>query len=221
MLKVRYVRLRFDLNVFKSLAHREHELAKKRLKIIQMDASGIEFHYTIIRQLSAVEILADGAERKTSIPTMERYSVRIFQAASQIYMALLDPPRGTRIQSEILSVLIADQDYFFEPLEISRPMIVKHISRFDSARLVSAKVRDLKISDTAIARLEVASKEGIDSDIAPILHGKFFRLDSMTYEVTHKFQRGLVTYMSNGTVRAATALVETVFPGFEQVLVEK
>ena len=112
MLKVRYVRLRFDLEVFKSLAERASRLGGKRLETVQVDSTGVIFLYTTVRQLNAVEILPDGTEVKTSVPTMERHSVRIFRAGATFYMALIDPPRGTRIQSDVLSLLMPEQEFF-------------------------------------------------------------------------------------------------------------
>ncbi|MDI4634037.1 hypothetical protein J7U46_13345 [Pelomonas sp. V22] len=218
MLKVRYVRLKLDPVVLKSLSQRAYSLGSSQLQVVQVDSSGFVLRYTTIRHLSAIEILGDGTERTTSIPTMERHSLRIFTAGSHAFMALLDPPRGSRIQTDVLSALIPDQNYFLEPLEISKPLISRHIKEFDSARLVSAKVRDLRITENAVGRLEVTSKEGLEDDLAPMLQGKFYRIDSMTYEVTHDFKRGLVTYISNGTVRVTSPLVEVAFPKFEHVL---
>ncbi len=218
MLKVRYIKLKLDSAVLDSLAKRLRDLASPQLRATQVDSSGIVLLYTTTRHLSAVEILSDGTERKTSIPTMERHSLRIFRAGAHTYIALLDPTRGSKIQNEVLSLLAPNQDYFIEPLEISKQLISQHVAKFDSARLVSAKVRDFRISDSAVGRLEVTSKEGLDADIAPILSGKFYRIDSMTYEVTHQFKKGLVTYMSNGTLRVTSSLVEVAFPMFEAVL---
>lgn len=221
MLKVRYIRLKLNSALLNNLTKRVRDLESQQLRVIQVDSSGVVLLYTTTRHLSALEILGDGTERKISIPTMERHSLRIFKAGMHVYMALLDPPRGSRVQNEVLSLIAPSQDYFIEPVEISKQLISQHVEQFDFARLVSAKVRDFRISDSAVGRLEVTSKEGLDADIAPLLNGKFYRIDSMTYEITHQFKKGLVTYMSNGTLRVTSPLVELAFPEFEAVLARR
>lgn len=218
MIKVRYIRLKLDVAIAENLAERVRNLAHKQLQVADVDSSGVVFLYTDIRHLSAIEILSDGTEKRTSIPTMERHLLRVFRTGNQIYMAILDPSRGSRIQNEVLAIISPNQNYFIESLEISRDLIKKHIERFDSAKLVSAKVRDFRISDDAVGRLEVTSKEGLEDTIAPILQGKFHRIDSMTYEITHQLKKGLVTYMSTGTVRVTSPIIDIAFPEFEKVL---
>ena len=147
---------------------------------------------------------------------MERYSVRFFQAGAGLVLSLMDPPRGSRVTTEVLSKLVGKDEYFIEPLEINTKMILGHISNFDSARLVSAKIRDFKVYDNAIGRLEISSKDGLAEEIAPFLVGKYHKVDSLTYEVTHQFKRALICYASSGTVRVSGPLVETAFSTFEQ-----
>lgn len=103
-------------------------------------------------------------------------------------------------------------------MEFGRDVIERHIATFESAKLVSSKVRDFQIYEKAIARLEVTSKEGLPSEIAPFLAGKFHRVDSMTYEVTHQFKKGLISYTANGTIRISAPLVEAGFQSFERQL---
>jgi len=149
---------------------------------------------------------------------MERYSVRFFQAGADLMISLLDPSRGSRVTTEILSILVSKEEYFIEPLEINSNIIQRHIGGFDSSRLVSAKIRDFKVYENAIGRLEISSKDGLPEEIAPFLTGKYHKIDALTYAVTHQFQRGLICYMSSGTVRVSGPLVETAFPMFEHLL---
>lgn len=188
------------------------------ISVVQASSNELFLQYTITRQIEATQIMSDGSEVRTFVPTMERHSIRLFQAAEGLVLSLLDPARGSRVTTEVLSKLVGKEEYFIEPLEISTKMIRVHVSEFDSARLVSAKVRDFRVYDSAVGRLEVSSKEGLADEIAPFLAGKYYKIDSLTYEITHQFKRGLICYSNNGTVKVSGPLVEVVFPTFERLL---
>lgn len=217
MLKVRYYRLRLsDRLGFNSLEPAAYAAgAREGISVLRASSTELVIRYTTTRHIETIQILGDGSEVKTSIPTMAQYSLRFFLAGNQLMLSLLDPPRGMRITSEVLEVLLGKKEYFIESLEIGPEIIKRHIGGFDSARLVSAKIRDFKVYAKAIGRLEISSKDGLDEEIAPFLAGKYYRIDSLTYEITHQFQRGLICYSSNGTVRISGPLVETAFPSFE------
>ena len=220
MLKIRYYKLRLPndagVSMLASTAYRVGE--NGGISVVQASSNELFLQYTITRQIEATQIMSDGSEVRTFVPTMERHSIRLFQAAEGLVLSLLDPARGSRVTTEVLSKLVGKEEYFIEPLEISTKIIRVHVSEFDSARLVSAKVRDFRVYDSAVGRLEVSSKEGLADEIAPFLAGKYYKIDSLTYEITHQFKRGLICYSNNGTVKVSGPLVEMVFPTFERLL---
>lgn len=221
MLKIRYHRLRFHhesaVNALASAAYRLD--TESGISVLSSSSTDLVLRYTITKHIETTQILPDGTEVRNSIPTMERYSLRFFQAGSGLMLSLLDPPRGSRITTEVLDRLLGKEEYFVEPLEVNTQMIRRHIAGFDSARLVSAKIRDFKVYENAIGRLEIGSKEGLSEEIAPFLAGKYYKVDSLTYEVTHQFKRGLICYVNNGTIRVSGPLVEIAFPAFERQFV--
>jgi len=220
MLKIRYYRLRLPSGFeFNSLESAVFKIASTgALFVSRASKDEIVVRYTTTRQIETIQILFDGSEIKSLIPTMSQYSLRFFQSKNNVILSLTDPPRGIRITSEVLSLIFDNKDYFIEPLEITTTLIRRHINSFDSARLVSAKIRDFKVYDNAIGRLEITSKDGLADEIAPFLTEKYYKIDLLTYEITHEFQRGLISYFSNGTIRASGPLTEIAFPAFESKL---
>lgn len=218
MLKIRYYKLRVSKESgVASLASAAYKLGPENgVSVLEFTSINLVLKCTFTKQIETTQILSDGTEVRNQIPTMEQYSVRFFQAGAGLMLSLLDPPRGSRVTTEILSKLVGKDEYFIEPLEINAKMIREHISSFDSARLISAKIRDFKVYNNAIGRLEISSKDGLTEEIAPFLAGKYHKVDSLTYEVTHQFKRGLICYVNSGTVRVSGPLVETAFPTFEQ-----
>ena len=220
MLKIRYYKLRVQDRIgISSLTSKVFDLGiSSGLEVIEANPRSLVLRFTAIRQLEATQILDDGSEAKTQIPTIERYVARFFKSDTTLMFSLSNPPRGSRIATEILELVLGGQQYFVEPLEISLKMIKGHISFFDSAKLVSAKIRDFRVYDNAVGRLEISSKEGLPDDIAPFLGGKYFKIDSLTYEISHDLVRGLICYFNSGTVRVSGPLIEAAFPTFEKQL---
>ena len=108
--------------------------------------------------------------------------------------------------------------YFYESMEIDEALVKKHVAKFDAARLVSAKVRDFAVYEGAVGRFEVTSKNGLMGEIAPFLQGKYYRVDSLTYELTHKFSNFLVTYSSGGGIKVNDNYLDLLLPSFEKLI---
>jgi hypothetical protein len=220
MLKVRYFRIRLSqsLKEFGELATSVEKRLSSRVALVRHGADEVIIRYTVIRLINTVQILPDGSELKDTVQTMEQHSVRFFQRNGNMYLSVIDPPRGLKVLGQLLDAVVGGNDYFFEPLELTKSLIERHVAKFDAARLVSAKVRDFQVYEGAVGRLEVTSQAGLQPGIAPFLENKFHRIDSLTYEVTAGFVQGLICYTSNGTVRASGPLVEIAFPTFEASL---
>ncbi|WP_155416773.1 hypothetical protein [Burkholderia vietnamiensis] len=221
MLKIRYFRLRLpvSLSEFAVLASTASvEVGQGRIFVVRSNAEELILRYTQTRLISAVRILDDGSEIRTSVETMERRDVRIFSRPGGLFLSIIDPPRSVKFIEEVLEKTLAGKSYFIEALELTRAIVELHVAKFDAARLVSAKVRDFMVYDGAVGRMEITSKSGLQQAVAPFLEGKYYKIDSLTYEVTEGFTQGLVYYSSNGTIRVSGPLVDVAFPLFEASL---
>jgi hypothetical protein len=222
MLKIRYFSIRLPIklgDLASSLTLRQVDLFTKGLRIVQSSSTDIIFAYTVERMVSIRRFLADGEEVVETAATMDRYSIRLFQMGEKTYLSLVDPGRSSKIIIDMLDSIFQDGGYFLDVLEIQSALVEKHTSLFDSAKLVSAKIRDFEVYDGAVGRLEISSQNGLLPEIAPFLEEKFYRVDSLTYEITHKFTQGLVQYARSGTVKISGPLISIAFPFFESCLV--
>lgn len=198
MLKIRYFRLRVKAGTtFEKLARAARKTYGGALTLVQASSQELSLVLTSQRLLTTVQYLDDGTSAVGSAATMERHSLRIFRQGEDLFLCVLDPPRGTRHVVETLNALVESGEYFFEPLELTTELIKRHLTAFQASKLVSAKVRDFQIFEKAVARLEVTSREGLSEEIAPILQNKFYRIDLLTYEVVHGFRKGLISYAYN------------------------
>lgn len=219
MLKIRYFKIEFPFTIFEFLAHLKRDgKFNEKIRILSSTEREVVFSYTIMRLIAIRKFIEDGTSISESASTMDQHTIRIFSKKEKIYLAIVDPPRGNRIILEFLDDLCGDREYFLEPLEINAELIDLHIGRFDSATLVSAKIRDFEVYEGAVGRLEITSHAGLLPTIAPFLENKFHRIDALTYEVSKKFTKGLIYYLRNGTLKVSTPLIDLAFPFFEDSL---
>lgn len=221
MLKVRYFQIELSLKLKNLADHIMREYArdsKRQVKISYFSEDDIVSTYRVERLISIRKLLEDGTTIIDSASTTDLHTIRLFKKHGKVYLSIIDPPRSSKIVSEFLDYIIPDQDYFIENLEITAAIIDRHVSNFDSYKLVSAKIRDFAVYEGAIGRLEVTSQSGLRPNIAPFLENKFHRIDSLTYEVTLGFTQGLIYYNRNGTIRVSAPITEKAFPLFEECL---
>jgi hypothetical protein len=219
MTKIRYSRVRLPVQ-FRQLA----ELCVawtpedgRKLKVIKSTSEELVLKLTAFRTLQVTEIMNDEPVVRT-VSTVDQQAFRLFEGRAGCYLALLNPGRGSGAVETALEEVLTGQRFLIEPLEITPNLIARHTAKFAAARLVSAKVRDFKVYDNAVGRLEITSKSGLPPEIAPFLRGAFHRIEAQTFEVTHEFVTGLVWYSTGGTIRVSGPLVQKVFPLFEDEL---
>lgn len=215
MLKVRYFRVNLPCDALAFANAIAQQGDASAVKVVHSSKDDVAFTFSSSRLVQIRKIMKDGSELIEAIPTIDIYSFRLFQTQQQQYLSIIDPPRGSRLVSDLLELIIGNDQYYIEPLEFTPALIKKHAKKFDSARLVSAKVRDFEVYEGAIGRLEITSQNGLLPSIAPFLENKFHRIDALTYEVSQKFTQGLIYYYRNGTLKVSRPLVEVAFPAFE------
>ncbi|WP_454764375.1 hypothetical protein [Cupriavidus campinensis] len=170
------------------------------------------------RNISIARRNEDGEVVWDSVETVDRIAVKIHISKQYAVISAINSPRSSKFVDMLMSELCSDTKYFYEAMEIEEALVKKHVSKFDAARLVSAKVRDFAVYEGAVGRFEVTSKNGLVDDIAPFLRGKFYRVDSLTYELTHGFSNFLVTYSSGGGIKVNENHLDLLLTTFEKLI---
>jgi hypothetical protein len=182
------------------------------------DGLSISLNVFFSRTISIARRHDDGEVIWEPIETIDQVLVRMFRGKKAIVLSAINPPRSSKYIETLMSEVVGQSGYFYEPLEINEATIKKHISKFEVTRLVSAKVKDFAVYEGAVGRFEVTSKHGLKDEIAPFLDGKYYRLDSLTYEVTHKFATFLIMYSSNGALKVNENYLDMLLPSFERLI---
>lgn len=218
MVKIRYFKVRFSCE-FSTLIKSFQKSIKfdSSIALVDINDSQIVFNFSNVRSINIRKFI-DGEEFIDSVLTVDTYLFRFFQTKNSCFLSVIDPPRGVGIITKLMDQVLGAGQFFIEALEITPELVSRHVKQFESAVLVSAKIRDFEVYPGAIGRLEITSKDGLKSNIAPFLENKFHRIDSVTYELTRNFTQGLVYYYRNGMVRVSSPLVAAAFPAFEACL---
>jgi hypothetical protein len=218
MLKVRYFRIQISREIsgfIEAITKRTSFSDNSSIEINRISKEDVAFDYALPRLIPIRRIAEDGSQSIETISTIDIYSLRFFRTDKNQYLSIVDPPRGARLITSLLDQILGGGQYFLEPMELTPDIISKHVKKFESARLVSAKVRDFEVYKGAVGRLEITSQSGLMPCIAPFLENKFHRIDALTYEVSQHFNQGLVYYYRNGTLKASGPLVELAFRNLE------
>jgi hypothetical protein len=189
-----------------------------RVQVARQSSAEVVLRLFIRRLIPTTQVLPDGSEQRTVVEAIDAKSVRLFERSGGTYLAVLDPARGNSVADHVFQAVLGRASVPHEALTLTKQLIDAHVASFDASRLVSAKVRDFMVYEGAVGRLEVTSHTGLQPGIAPFLQGAFHRIDSLTYEVTAGFVKGLVYYSTSGTIRVSGPLVEFAFPAFEALL---
>lgn len=218
MLKIRYFSLRFDASNFglSNIYDLACRVVDSRLTLVSGSGRDMHLLYQSTRLVRTLSILDDGSELTQEYPTIDRYRIRLFEGREgAIFLSVIDPPRSSRVITEAMELLMPGTRVYFEPLVFGAQLVEQHTSQFDVAKLVSAKIKNFKVYDNAVGRLEVSSRTGLLPNIAPFVEGKYFEIESLSYEVISDLTKGLIAYSTNGTVRVSGQIVEAALARLE------
>jgi len=224
MLKFRYFQLRLPCSfdeLLKIFLNFQKENSRSEITLIRKLRNEIFFIARFNRYISTKMLSPDGILIITEVPTIETYSIKIFKQNKKIFLCCTDPPRGTKFIDEILTKLLDSNSYFFEQVEFQHSLIFSFIKNFNSYKLVSAKIRDFHVYDNAVGRLEVSSQDGLTDEIAPFLRDKHYKIDALTYSVSHLSYHGLIYFSRNGTLRISDGISDFSMPLIEVALGKK
>jgi hypothetical protein len=165
----------------------------------------------------AMSVDEDGNRKSQLVQSVDQMEIEFSEEKDFIWLRVMDPPRMSR---ELFNAIerIAGMGTSFEVETFSPKQQAKFIRSCDGYRLVGLRGVGSSVEHKVVARIELASKEGIRPEKLAFLEQLRFASDQTTYELTERGLKGQVTFTASGVVRIAGAIQPFVLSQLEAQL---
>lgn len=182
------------LEVFRRLdAYRSKDSQVRRF-VTDVDNLSFEFFWQTL--IYATSIDDDGVEQRSEVFSVNRQKVDIVGEDKMLFR-LKDPPRSSK---ELLNTLedLLGFGFVCQPFIVTDEIVLEAISEFSPVILNSVKLSGGIPKMTAVARLELASKLGLDREQIDNFGLQGVAVESASYLVRHKGISGQVGFSRTG-----------------------
>jgi hypothetical protein len=164
------------------------------------DKSSDRFRY-LRRSKVPVTVLDDaGNAGQSFVETIDATDFEMFQSEGKTWLRVEDPPRSLRDFLNSLE-MVAGMGFSAVGVKFPYRRLRVLLAHADVSRMVGFKGLGSDATLRAVARIEVASKEGIDPAQLPFLKGLKYSVDHATFDVVYRMIRGQVSFTESGLVR--------------------
>lgn len=142
----------------------------------------------------------NGVPENQELETISSIDLELFQARNRNWLRVDEPPRSLRA---LLSAVESVVGLGIALTPVIAPLVVQRLAleKMDAVSLVSFKGIGGSVEHKAVARFEVASKQGLDPDRLQFLTALDFRVEQSTFEVVKQMTRGQISFAPTGLVR--------------------
>lgn len=168
--------------------------------IDRSESNRISGNFISRTSLKILRVQPDGSTGLEDVGAISLLPFEIFTRGKSDWLKIFDPPRSTRDLTNALERVIG-MGFFVEPVIFSYETFKSMLQKVDECRLVSTKGIAALHESGALARIELASKDGIALDKIPLLKGLEYIVDTAVYEVNLRRERGQVSFSRSGMVR--------------------
>lgn len=168
--------------------------------------SRFSFRHLTRTSIRVTVIDQEGNAGDREIETLDAIDFDLFEQEGGIWMRVENPPRSLR---DLLTHIELTLGWGFAstPVVLSIDQQRSALCEGDAIRMVAFKGLGSSPEHKAVARFEVASKEGIEPENLDFLSGLEFRVDHATFEVVKSMLRGQVSFAATGLVKVAGPLL--------------
>ncbi|AXW04370.1 hypothetical protein CJO82_00030 [Ralstonia solanacearum] len=158
-----------------------------------------------------------GNRTNQTIKSVEQLLVTLYVANDLVWLRVTDPPRSMR---ELFNALerVGGFGMAIDPHVFSAKQQVQMLRRCTDFRLIGLRGVGSSTEHRFVARIELASKEGIQPKRLPFLEQLRFTADHSSYEIVEQGLQGQVTFTATGVVRVAGPILPFILSQLEAEL---
>lgn len=175
------------------------------------------FRFVWRSKLVAVGVDEQGNPTQQLIDTVDQLVCTLFSTGQATWLRVDDPRRSLRALLNALEI-VAGLGFSAEPQSFNAKQQAQVLRRFDDSRMVGMKGVGSSAELKLVARIELASKEGIQPERLAFLKELEYSIDHASYEVVQTRMKGQVTFTSSGAVRINGPLLPFVVAQLEGLL---
>lgn len=124
----------------------------------------------------------------------------ILDVEGETFVRIENPGRSIRDLFNALESLVG-LGFTCRLLTFEKARPTKVFESIETVKLIGLKIVGAVIEEDLVARMEFASKQGMDAKNMKLLEGVRHKVDSVTYEFVYEGIRGQLAFFSNGTVK--------------------
>jgi len=160
-----------------------------------------------------------GAPAFHSVESVNFKEFCLFEKKGSYFLRIESPGRSLR---ELFNALEDLFGFGFSCTPItfaqSRPQLI--FSAVDSSKLVGLKVSGAVLGEDVVARMEFASKHGMDVNEMSVLSSLRYNVDFASFDIAHQGIRGTVAFFANGVAKIGGQLAPLLLELLERDLPE-
>lgn len=164
-----------------------------------------------------VVIDAGGLPKEQDLDTVNSIDFAIFRLSNRTWLRVDDPPRSLRALLTSVEAVLG-LGVAVRPVIASLPTQRYALRDADSVNLVSFKGIGGSVIYQAIARFEMAAKQGLIPEKIEFLRELNFKIEQSTFEVVKKMTRGQISFAPTGVVRVTGQLAPFLLQEVEKAL---
>jgi hypothetical protein len=184
-----------------------------------VDGNNLRFRYIWQSTISTTQLDSEGNPQYQEASTINSQDVAVI-VDEQIMFRVESPARSTR---ELMNSLerIVGFGFSCQPLSLRDQDIHSALIEIDNKNLNSLKVSGPLRGARALARIEIASKEGLNPNDIEILNSGEYVIEAALYDVSFKGVRGQIGFSKAGTCKLSGPLKEHLLSKIENVLLDR
>jgi len=185
---------------------------------IESSASNCGFRFLWRTSVVVTKTDENGAPFYDEVNSISFVDFDVYPRNGKYYLRLENPSRNVR---ELLNALESLTGFGFTctPITFIKSMPASLFRSVEVTKLVGLKVGGLALEEGLVARMEFASKEGIEIDQIKMLSGLKYKVESASYEILYESIKGQISFSSSGLVKVSGRLAPRIIHLIEEDII--
>lgn len=170
-----------------------------------LDIHEKSFRFVWEANLVKTSLDMDGVPATELISTVNFCDFTLLEKKDKFWLRIIDPPRSVK---DLMNALedVCGFGFFVEPITFKQNSLPPSLLKIDGSSIIGLKAVGSIPGQHAVARIEIASKEGLNIENLEFLKNFNYTIDNLVYEIVFKRTRGQVAFSSNGLLKISGQL---------------